>query len=140
MKKQLPLITFIIGLATLVAGGVFLIINLFFSQPQTADAEYIVQIGAWSEEGTNGSVIWNFSEIGKGTLTTNAHINDYNFIWSLENETLKVETAWLYDLNNEYTYILDQSESKLTLTDSNSKTYIFVPAAPDTTTEMKTVE
>lgn len=139
MKKKLPLITFIIGLAVFVAGGVFLAIN-FLAKPQTADADYLVQIGTWSEEGTNGSVVWNFSEIGKGTLTTNSHINDYDFIWALDKDTIKIETAWLYDLNNEYTYTLDQSAQKLTLTDSNSKVYTFTPAAADTTTKMKTVE
>ena len=32
------------------------------------------------------SVIWNFTEIGKGTLTTNNHENDYDFIWAIDGD------------------------------------------------------
>ena len=63
------------------------------------------------------SLVWEFTEVGKGTLTTNGHINDYEFIWALDEDRLKIETKWLYDLNNEYTYELDQEKGELTLTD-----------------------
>ena len=76
----------------------------------------------------NGGVIWNFTEIGKGTLTTNNHLNDYEFIWALEDGKLQVQTDWLYTLNNTYEYLLDQNSGTLTLT-SGSETIKFVPAS-----------
>ena len=66
-------------------------------------------------------VIWKFTEIGKGTLTTNNHINDYDFIWSLKDGKLLIETAWLYDLNNEYEYELNQGNGTLTLKDGDKE-------------------
>ena len=78
------------------------------------DAEFLVQMGEWTREDAEG-VIWNFTEIGKGTLTTNNHQNDYDFLWSVDGDTLKIETKWLYDLNDEYTYKLQQDNKTLTL-------------------------
>ena len=69
-------------------------------------------------------VVWDFTEIGKGKLTTNNHINDYDFIWSLEDGKLKIETDWLYNLENEYEYALDQNAKTLTLT-SGEDVYRF---------------
>ena len=138
-KKRISIITLIVGLVTLVAGVVFLIIRLTAASG-VADGEYLVSIGKWGLEGGNcvqakcgenakcvgpdgeatvicdgDGVIWNFTEIGKGTLTTNAHENDYDFIWSIEDGKLKIETKWLYDLENEYDYKLDQDKGELVL-------------------------
>ena len=38
------------------------------------------------------------------TLANN-HINDYDFIWAIDGGKLKIETNWLYTLNNDYSYI-----------------------------------
>ena len=124
-KKLLPIIVFIAGLIALCVSLVFLILHLT-SSPKTADAEYLVNIGEWVEK-DSASVIWNFTEIGKGTLTTNGHQNDYDFTWSLADNTLSVKTTWLYDLANEFTYTLDQENHTLTLT-SSEKTITFIPA------------
>lgn len=70
------------------------------------------------------SVIWKFTEIGKGTLTTNAHINDYDFQWAIEDDKLQMRTAWLYDLDNEYEYKLNQEDGILTLM-ADGKEYRF---------------
>lgn len=113
MKKRIPLIVFIIGIVVLLGGVGFLLYKVL-KQPDTRDAEYLVEIGEWTENDAEG-VIWNFTEIGKGSLTTNNHTNDYDFIWAIEGETLKIETKWLYDLNDEYTYSLDRSAKTLTL-------------------------
>ncbi len=67
------------------------------------------------------SVIWKFTEIGKGTLTTNGHINDYDFIWAIRDGKLAIETRWLYDLNNAYEYELNQKEGVLTLYDGDKQ-------------------
>lgn len=123
-KKKLSLIAMIIGLITLVAGAVMLILTLV-TKPGTRDAEYLVEIGQWTEVGEEG-VVWNFTEVGKGKLTTNDHKNDYDFIWSLDGDTLKIETSWLYKMNNEFTYKIDQGEKKLTLT-SSEESYTFLP-------------
>ncbi|MBQ1540113.1 hypothetical protein IIZ72_00925 [Candidatus Saccharibacteria bacterium] len=125
-KKVWGIVIFVFGLLVLAAGVAFLLFNLL-KGPNVRDAEYLVEIGAWEREG-EPTVIWNFTEIGKGTLTTNFHINDYDFIWRIDGDTLKIETDWLYDLNDEYTYKLDQGKNTLTLT-SASGDINFVPAS-----------
>ena len=123
-KKRVSLIVFIIGLLTLIAGVVFLIVRLS-AGPSIADGEYLVSVGEWKEQ-DEPSVIWNFTEIGKGTLTTNNHTNDYDFIWAIEDGKLKVNTEWLYTLNDEFDYTLDQNGDILTLT-RGDETFTFVP-------------
>ena len=113
---------FAIGLAGLVSGLVFMLINLF-TEPGLREADYLVSIGEWVKQ-DEPSVIWKFTEIGKGTLTTNNHINDYDFIWALDGDTLKIETDWLYTLNNEFEFVLKQDNQELVLDDSLT----FVPA------------
>lgn len=124
-KKKLGIVSLVIGLATLAAGVTFLLINLL-RPPVVRDADFLVEVGAWQMQG-EPTVVWEFTEIGKGTLTTNFHINDYDFIWSMDDKTLKIETDWLYTLNDEYDYKLNQNDKTLTLT-SGEDTYIFVPA------------
>ena len=126
VKKKWGITIFIIGLLTLTAGVTFLLFNLL-KGPTTQDADYLVQVGKWELE-NEPSVVWNFIEIGKGTLTTNSHLNDYEFIWRIDGDTLKIETKWLYELNDEYIYKLDQDKNILTLT-SESGDINFVPAS-----------
>ena len=123
-KKRVSLIVFIIGLLTLIAGVVFLIVRLN-AGPSVADGEYLVSVGEWKEQ-DEPSVIWNFTEIGKGTLTTDNHTNDYDFIWAIEDGKLKVNTEWLYTLNDEFDYTLDQNGNMLTLARGDEET-IFIP-------------
>ena len=122
-KKRISIIIFIIGLAALIGGGVFFALD-FFKKPAVQDADFIVSVGTWVKQ-DEPSVIWNFTEIGKGSLTTNNHLNDYDFIWAIDNDTLKIETTWLYDLENEYTFELDQDTKILKLT-SGEDTYTFI--------------
>ena len=112
-KKIIFISVFAVGLATLIAGAVFLILNLTRSAG-VADGEYLVSVEKWVLSDSD-RVEWKFTEIGKGTLTTNAHENDYDFLWSLEDGKMKVETDWLYDLENEYDYRLDQNAGELIL-------------------------
>lgn len=123
-KKRISIIVLIIGLITLIAGVVFLIIKLN-AKPSIQDGEYLVTVGEWTKE-DEPSVIWKFTEIGKGTLTTNDHLNDYDFAWALEDGKLKINTEWLYTLNNEFEYSLDQSNNILVL-NSGDETFTFVP-------------
>lgn len=129
MKKQrISFIIFIIGLVALIAAGIVFLIKLL-SVPAMPDAKYLVEAGTWTEQNTT-DVVWKFTEIGKGTLTTNNHVNDYDFIWALDGDRLKIETAWLYNLENEYKYELDQSAGTLTLTSpDNSEVIIFEKSA-----------
>ena len=112
-KRRVSLIVFIIGLLTLIAGVVFLIVRLN-AGPSVADGEYLVSVGEWKEQDE------------PGTLTTNNHTNDYDFVWALEDGKLKINTEWLYTLNNEFDYVLDQGSNILTLTSGN-ETFTFVP-------------
>lgn len=105
IKKIIGIIVFVIGIATLIGGVVFLVMNVL-KEPEVRDADRLVEVGLWQREDEPG-VIWNFTEIGKGTLTTNNHVNDYDFIWATEGNTLKIETAWLYNINNEYSFSLE---------------------------------
>ena len=79
---------------------------------------------AKTEVACESSVVWKFTEIGKGTLTTNGHKNDYNFEWALKDGKLSIRTEWLYEMDNEYDYTLNQEDGILTLT-SGEKEYRF---------------
>ena len=138
-KKLVSIIVFVVGLVTMLAGVIFLIIQLA-SAPAIQDGEYLISAKEWvldddancnseaeaeAESNCGSKVIWKFTEIGKGTLTTNNHINDYDFIWALDDGELKIETDWLYTLENEYEYELNQNDGILTLKDGDNE-YKFV--------------
>ncbi|MBQ3348498.1 hypothetical protein IJG90_03210 [Candidatus Saccharibacteria bacterium] len=114
-KKRLGITTLIVGLIACIAGLAFLLVNLF-TEPRLRDAEYIVDTGSWARV-DEPSVIWNFTEIGKGTLTTNNHENDYDFIWAISGDTLEIETEWLYTTDDKFVYRLDQENQILILND-----------------------
>ena len=83
-------------------------------QPALADAEFLVSSGEWTRE-EEPSVIWDFTEVGKGKLTTDGGETKYDFIWAIDGGKLKIETSWLYDLDDEFDYNLDQGAKTLTL-------------------------
>ena len=112
-KNKKPMVFFAIGMITLVAGLAFLVFKLV-AGPSKADAEFLISAGEWTRE-DESSVVWDFTEIGKGRLTTDDHVTDYDFIWALDGNKLKIETSWLYDLNDEFEYSLDQGAKILTL-------------------------
>ena len=106
-------------------GAVFLIVRLN-SGAGVADGEYLVSVGTWTKD-EEPSVVWEFTELGKGTLTTNDHINDYDFTWAIEDGKLQIQTEWLYTMDDTYEYSLDQGSNTLTLKDGD-ETIKFVPA------------
>ena len=120
-KLTFSIVALVVGIITLIAGVVILVLTLN-RMPDTQDAETLVATGSWQREDEPG-VIWNFTEIGKGSLTTNAHTNDYNFIWAIEGDELKIETEWLYTLNDEFEYEI--KDGKLIL----DKSIVFAPVA-----------
>lgn len=146
-KKIISIVIFAVGCVVLLAGIIAGVVRIV-TTPGMRDAEYLVEVGKWTltddsnctgdETGeTNcmggSGVIWNFTEIGKGTLTTNNHVNDYEFLWAIEGKTLKIETNWLYTLNDEYEYKLDQGAGVLTLK-SGEKEIEFVKVAEENAT------
>ena len=121
-KKIISIITFVVGIILLIVGVVFLVLGIIKGS-SVADGDYLVEKKSWVLSDSD-KVQWEFTEIGKGTLTTNGHENDYDFIWALEDGKLKVETSWLYEVNNEYEYDIDQNAGTLTLT-TDGETYTF---------------
>ena len=115
------IVVLVVGLATLVVGVVFLVLVLN-RQPAVHDAEKLTTGGSWQRE-DQPDVVWNFTGIGNGTLTTNSHKNDWEFRWALEEDRLLVETKWLYTLNDEFKYEI--RDGKLVLNGE----IVFVPAA-----------
>ena len=114
-SRRSGVIVFCLGILVLIGGLVFMIFQLT-AKPAVRDAEYLVKVGAWEREDAPG-VIWNFTEVGKGRLTTNSHQNDYDFLWAISGDKLEIETDWLYTLDNSYTYVLDQENNLLILDD-----------------------
>ncbi len=112
--RKVSFAVFFVGLLAGAAGAGFLAYRL--TRPSTvSDAEFLVSVGTWQRTDVP-SVIWQFTDLGHGLLTTNSGDNEYAFTWSLTDGQLKIDTAWLYTLNDAYAYSLDQSASTLTLT------------------------
>ncbi len=127
-KQKIIALAAVLAGVLLLAGGIFMLISKSRETSRAADGEFLVAAGEWTlnceDDEACESVVWDFTEIGKGKLTTNAHKNDYDFIWAIRDGKLLVETDWLYDLENEYDYTLDQEARVLTLKDGE-KTYTF---------------
>lgn len=109
--KKWIIAAFLVGLTALIVAIVFLVIRLT-SQPKLEDAEFLISTGEWVREDAP-NVIWDFTGVGDGMLTTDGHLNNYPFIWSMEEGKIKIETTWLYDLSDEFTYTLDQNNKIL---------------------------
>lgn len=130
--RKISIAVLVVGVLALIGGGVFFGIKMFGRQELADDATFLTEVGAWQRE-DEPSVIWDFTsvssgdEAGKGQLTTNAHENDYDFEWLLTDDQLAINTDWLYELNDTFSYTLDQENKKLTL-DANGKNWTFVPA------------
>ena len=133
-SKILCIATFVIGLFVLVVGAVFLILNILRGN-SVADGDYLIEMGDWTltdcGEDNCDKVIWDFTEIGKGILTTDGGEHKYDFEWAIKDGKLKIRTNWLYDMDNEYKYSLDQGSGVLTLReasedDSDKAEYRFV--------------
>ena len=122
-QRKISLVVLIVGILALIGGVGFLVYNLV-KAPSASDAEYLVEVGEWQREDAP-SVIWNFTEIGKGTLTTNEGENEYDFEWAFADDKLKIDTDWLYTLNDEYDFELDQNAQKF-MVSNGEETITFV--------------
>jgi hypothetical protein len=137
-KKRVGIAIFVIGMLSLVAGIVLMLVNLL-AKPAVRDADFIVGVGTWEREDAPG-VIWDFTEICKGKLTTNNHKNDYDFIWVLDAKTLKIETSWLYEINNEYNYTLNQDDKILTLSIGEGESLVNINFHPASSVDPEVTE
>ena len=122
-RSKKPVVFFAIGMVILAIGLGFLIFKLV-TKPNMADAEFLVSTGKWAEE-DQPSVIWDFKDVGKGSLTTDNGTNNYDFIWALDGNKIKIETTWLYNLNDEFEYSLDQGGKVLTVKNSDGEEVKF---------------
>lgn len=104
---------FCAGMVILAVGLILLVVKII-TGPKFDNAEFLVSAGEWVRE-DDPTVIWDFTDIGEGELTTDGHLNNYLFIWSIDGGKLKIETTWLYDLNDEFDYSLDQGAKILTI-------------------------
>lgn len=123
-KKILSIGVFVLGVIMLVVGIVFLVLSVLKGNA-VADGEYLVAAENWvltdcGDEDCD-KVIWDFTEIGKGSLTTDGGEHNYDFKWAIKDGKLDIQTDWLYELNNEYEYSLDQSNGVLTLRDIDTE-------------------
>lgn len=123
-KRILSIGVFVLGMIMLVVGIVFLVLNVLKGNA-VADGEYLVAAENWvltdcGDEDCD-KVIWDFTEIGKGSLTTDGGEHNYDFKWAIKDGKLDIQTDWLYELNNEYEYSLDQSNGVLTLRDIDTE-------------------
>lgn len=123
-KKILSIGVFVLGVIMLIVGIVFLVLNVLKGNA-VADGEYLVAAESWvlTDCGSDNcdKVVWDFTEIGKGSLTTDGGEHNYDFKWAIEDGKLDIQTDWLYELNNEYEYSLDQSSGVLTLRDIDTE-------------------
>ena len=166
-KPLIGIISLTIGILALAGGAAFFIIKNN-EKPAVRDAEFLVFVGEWvmqsdydpslatdclstaeeteepvdclmkEESELNQNVIWKFTEIGKGVLTNNNHIDDHEFKWSIDGDKFKIETDWLYILYEDLTYSLDQENKTLTITRDDGEKATFKPlekAAEETTEE-----
>lgn len=104
-SRRWPKLVLAAGVVLLIA-GVALFVMKMVSGATLRDANTLIEVGTWQREDAP-EVIWTFTEMGKGTLTSNNHQNDYDFLWRIDGDTLKLEIKWLYDIESEYTYHLD---------------------------------
>lgn len=104
-SRRWPKIVLVAGVALLIAGAALFVVKIV-SGATLRDANTLIEVGAWQREDAP-EVVWTFTEMGKGTLTSNGHQNDYDFLWRIDGDTLKLEIKWLYDIESEYTYHLD---------------------------------
>ena len=122
-RQKISIAIFAIGIIMMISGIIYLIISLTRGV-SVQDAEYLTSVENWILQ-DEPNVIWDFTKIGEGTLTTNNHINDYDFKWAIKDGKLLIETDWLYALENEYDYELNQSAGTLVLR-ANDESYLFV--------------
>lgn len=118
-KSKKPLIITLVVLAVLAAGAAafyFLYWKNRTPEVVLTDAEFLIDVKSWEKEGAP-TVIWTFKDEKNGELTTNKS-NYYDFTWTLEKGDpglLKVQTAWLLDLDDTFEFVLNREEKSFTV-------------------------
>ena len=126
-KKIASIVVLVIGAITLIVGVVFLVMYMTRGAA-VADGEYLVAADEWVLSDCSGDdcerVVWDFDEDGKGSLTTDGGEHHYDFRWAIKDGKLLMQTDWLYEMDNEYEYSLDQGSGTLHLKDDSDE-YTF---------------
>lgn len=125
-ERKIGIGVLVVGIIALIAGIGYLVYSII-NTPNASDADFLVEVKTWQREDAP-SVIWEFTEVGKGQLTTNEGENTYDFTWAFDDGKLKIDTDWLYTLNDEYEFSIDQHDKKLTLKDGENGELVFVPS------------
>jgi len=125
-RKTAVIISIFICLAA-VAGGFFA--SKYFDEEEAkkrvSDAEFLVEGGKWKQNGSDGKVVWEFKKDGTCRLTTNGD-EYFDCQWYLKDNLLGIKTAWLTDLEDEFTIRIDHNKYNFTITSkSDNKTSEF---------------
>ncbi|MBQ2660391.1 hypothetical protein IJF86_03175 [Candidatus Saccharibacteria bacterium] len=132
MKKKLIVIFGSIIAAAVVVCGAFFItkfIDETLAETPSSDAEFLISKHVWQKFGEE-SVVWTFEADGVCQITTNS-TEYFDCEWGIDGDVLKIKTAWLYDLEDSFTFTLDRggkTETTLTVTSaSDGKVSQFLP-------------
>jgi len=129
----------VVGLAVVGALLYFLVFRKEEPVAVLTDRDILVA-HAWEKQDAP-TVIWTFHADGTGEITTNKS-NYYDMKWYFEQDgedrTLKIDTAWLYELNDSFSFTLDRENSSFTVKNlADEGESVFVPLG---TAEQKAAE
>lgn len=140
-KARLAIIigSVVVGLAVVGALLYFLVFRKEEPVVVLTDRDILVA-HAWEKQDAP-TVIWTFHADGTGEITTNKS-NYYDMKWYFEQDgedrTLKIDTAWLYELNDSFNFTLDRENSSFTVKNlADEGESVFVPLG---TAEQKAAE
>ncbi|MBR3319727.1 hypothetical protein IKG20_00230 [Candidatus Saccharibacteria bacterium] len=140
-KAKLAIIISAIVLGVIAIALVLILIVFKKTEPEVVLTDLdILTAHAWEKEGAE-TVIWTLNRDGTGEITTNKS-NYYDMKWTIEQgeetQTLKVDTAWLYELNDSFSFSLDREADSFTVKNLADETEsVFVPLG---TAEKKAAE
>lgn len=127
LSKKAKLAIIISSIVLGVAAAATALILFVFKTPKPevvlTDRDILIS-HAWEKEGAP-TVIWTFRADGTGELTTNKS-NYYDMKWSFEQEgeqqVLKIDTAWLYELNDSFVFSLDRENNSFSVKNLSDET------------------
>lgn len=119
----------VVGLAAVGVLLYFLVLRKEEPEVVLTDRDILVS-HAWEKQEAP-TVIWTFRADGTGEITTNKS-NYYDMTWYFEQDgetqTLKINTAWLYELNDSFTFALDRENNSFTVKNlADEGESVFVP-------------
>ena len=135
MKKKLIvfLISFVV-LAGSMVGAFFLAKYLDTLDPykRLSDADFLSSHSSWQAE-SSPSIIWSLKNDNSCTITTNAGLESFPCVWILEDNTLKIRTSWLTELEDAFTISINRKSPSFTVvnhSDESITTFVPTPSTP----------